>query len=159
MTSSPTQDCPRCHCRVRHGLPRCPSCGQRMAAQDLATHGAAESDTQPATGGTTRDGFTSYVLDELQRQILAAATAQGQPSPIFVLAAAGSGEGEVKAGEQRLFGNVAVAALIGLTSEGLVTETEDARFELTEAGKRVGDFLQNPLRRVAAEIWVPAGID
>lgn len=86
---------------------------------------------------------------------MAAAAEGGRSLPIYVMGTGPTEQGEVKAGGQRLFGDEALAALIGLTAQGLVIEVGDACFGLTTAGERAGAVLQNPLRRMSAELWLP----
>lgn len=156
MSHAPLRHCRQCHRPVLVQVPRCPQCGARRPA----TAAPSPSAPAPDTGGDVRpDGFKRYMLDPLQRQILAAAATEGRSLPIYVMPGKRGGDGEVKAGAQRLFGDEALAAVIGLISLGLAVEVDEACFGLTTEGERAGALLQNPIRRMSAEVWLPGAAD
>jgi len=132
------QPCPRCSVRVPAGSTRCPVCGSRIvlgeaaaakaraAAEAVAANRAAESNDTPVLQETQVD------LSELQKQILIATLGeQLDGDPIYVFADRGPDEGEVKAGETRLYGDEAVVAVAGLVACGLVRPNGDDSYELT----------------------------
>jgi hypothetical protein len=71
-------------------------------------------------------------LSDLQKQILIATLGdQLDGDPIYVFADRGADEGEVKAGETRLYGDEAVVAVAGLVANGLVRPHGEDSYELT----------------------------
>jgi hypothetical protein len=74
-------------------------------------------------------------LSDIQKQILMAAQ-QGQvgQKSIYVMGTQGAADGEVKSGNQRFFGNDAVAAVVALLAPGLIEPVAEDAFELTETG-------------------------
>jgi len=79
-----------------------------------------------------------YDLSEIQQRIL---TAAREGASIFVYRLPGPDEGEVKSGRERFFGDEAVAALATLVAPGLVAETGEDSFALTDAGQKLVESL------------------
>jgi len=79
-------------------------------------------------------------LSDMQKQILAAAVSGGDQ--IFVVGTNSGTEGEVKAGDQRFYGNEAVVAVATLVGPGLISPQGDDCFRLTSDGSRLAQTLE-----------------
>ncbi len=115
---------------MRAGALRCPGCGARIFVQ--------QATVEPVEAVRPEPMETTFDLTELQKEIMLAAVESGPGnSPIYVCGRSGA-QGEIKAGERRIFGNDAVAAVVGLLAQGLVSRTEDEDcFKPTEVGARL----------------------
>ena len=118
-TGAKRRSCRRCNGPLTAYAVRCPQCGDRYAALKQAAGSSAASECQ---------------LSEIQKAILAAA---GDGAPIYVYSASGSEEGEVKSGSQRFSGDHTVMAVKNLVAPGLVEQTEEDCFSLTNKGVRL----------------------
>lgn len=124
--SAGRQPCPRCSVRVAPGSPRCPVCGSKIAIGESAAPKLENSADSPTLPEAPPD------LSELQKQILISTLGeQLHGEPIFVFGDRGPDEGEVKAGETRLYGDDAVVAVAGLVACGLIRPSGDDTYELT----------------------------
>lgn len=99
-------------------------------------------------------------INELEREILRAAMdGYRKGEGIFVLGDAGVAEGEIKAGGRRIYGNEAVEAVANLVARGLIEQSDDDLFELSDFGARMAPALtwqsksatESPARGVAAD--------
>lgn len=116
--------CDRCARPVLAGSARCIHCGNRLAA--------------PPEPGPTKGPRLTGVEREI---LMATITAERELRRIFVLDNEGPHEGEIKAGNQRLYGSDAVAAVERLMRDGYVFPVEEACFALTREGVRVATNL------------------
>ncbi|MDH3628914.1 MAG: hypothetical protein OEV00_10170 [Acidobacteriota bacterium] len=116
---------------------RCFACGTRVQSGGppaVPSTNAIDRQPRPRKKGNTpnkQKNWWEYDLDDVQKEILAAA-ARG--NTIYVYGGEGSIEGEVKAGDERFYGNEAVAAVAKLVEPGLLEKTDDDCFELTDDG-------------------------
>jgi len=138
--------CGNCHGPVGAAAHRCPHCGYRLAhpnpprTDDRPDPGRPEpDDPEPGRRDSTHD------LSDLERRILIAVLGAPVSTPaIHVLPTAEVREGEIKAGEQRLYGTQAVQAVEALSKAGYVARRgEDLSYGLTEAGARLAVSLQH----------------
>lgn len=138
--------CKRCHARVTTNSVRCFACGARVTRSAIKKTNAIDL---PAIVSKNKKAVTSWLveppdktvvkkkrlwkfdLNDMQKQILAAA-ATGVV--IFVYGGEGRIEGEVKVGEERFYGNEAVDAVARLVEPGLLKNSDDDSFELTDDG-------------------------
>ena len=86
----------------------------------------------------TGPGFTFWGLFLACGLLAAADPGAGR---VYVLASDGGRQGEVKAGEKRMFGESAVQAATSLAHEGYLCAAGDAGYDLTTVGRRAADQL------------------
>jgi len=152
MNNASFQVCPRCSVRVPRTVRRCAQCGARFHIEEPApTATAPAAETPPPRRGPTRVApivSTSNSLDrisginELEREILRAAMdGRRKGEGIYILGDAGRTEGEIKAGGQRIYGNEAVEAVADLVARGLIEQSGEELFELSDFGARMAPAL------------------
>lgn len=134
--------CGNCRGPVGAAAHRCPHCGYRLAHPN-----PPRTDDRPVRSGpddpasARRD--STHGLSDLERRILIAVL--GAPVSglaIHVLPTEELREGEIKAGDQRLYGTQAVQAVEALWKAGYVTRGEDLSYGLTESGARLAVSLR-----------------
>jgi len=127
-----TQTCQSCRRHIGVQARRCPHCGSKLKAigpSELVQPAAHPGATSPGPNGE---------LTELQKRILLAArSGRRGKNLIYVLPPLGAREGEIKAGDERLYGNEAVDTVTELVGRGYVAPQDDNCFSLTDAGERL----------------------
>jgi len=81
-----------------------------------------------------------YNLSEVHKNILSAAA--GGSKEIAVCGNDSKAEGEVKSGDQRFYGDEAVAAVAGLAGTGLISPHGEDCFRLTSDGIKLVETIQ-----------------
>lgn len=124
--------CNRCKARLPVGARRCMKCGgQVFAVESVGPAEAARNERERL--------LRKYKLSEIQKRILSAAA---KAQEIFVCGNDESAEGEVKSGDERFYGDEAVAALAALAGPGLVSPHGEDCFRLTDDGTKLARTLQ-----------------
>ena len=125
--------CKKCRARLPQGGRRCLKCGaQIFVVQDVDPFEAARNERVRL--------LRKYNLSEMQKNIL---TAAGDgPKEITVCGTDNKAEGEVKSGEQRFYGDEAVAAVAALAGPGLIASDGEDCFRLTPDGTNLIKTIQ-----------------
>lgn len=120
--------CGKCQTPMPTGARRCMKCGaQIFAAEQLSPAEALRA---------KRDRILrKYDLTDVQKEIL---TAAGKGSKeIAVCGTNQQDEGEIKAGDQRFYGNEAVATVAAFVAARLIEPNGEDCFRLTAEGERL----------------------
>ncbi len=118
--------CETCGGRVSDGVVRCPLCGNQVACPDA-----------PGVADSARRS-----LSEIEKRILIAAVKGPDGCYIIhVLPTSDRVEGEIKAGNQRLYGQKAIAAVEALQHSGYVERGQDQTLKLTDQGQKLAAAL------------------
>ena len=125
--------CNKCNARLPHGARRCMKCGAKIFVVE-------EVDPAEAARQDRARLLRKYNLSKMQKNILAAAV-EGSKQ-ITVLGNDTQAEGEVKSGEQRFYGDEAVAAVAALAGPGLIAPHGEDCFRLTSEGTNVVKTMQ-----------------
>ena len=128
VQSAQASRCTRCRVRLSAKAVRCMQCGTRVIREE-------EKDAAQEALEKRQKLVRRYALNDTQKEILAAAAADD--GSIFVCGSDGNTEGEVKAGQQRFYGNDAVAAIAALVVPGLISPLGGDRFGVTDAGREL----------------------
>ena len=144
MSRTPDR-CPKCTRPSQPNSRRCLHCGGRIHGEAAAASSPESPElrrkTDPGGGGFGPE--PKFDLSDAQRQILLGALGdQYDPNPVFVYGEPGPAEGEVKAGECRLYGDDAVVAIAELVSFGLLVLAGKDRFDLTDQASRLARSLR-----------------
>jgi hypothetical protein len=119
--------CKRCKAQLPQGSRRCLKCGaQVFVAQDVGPAEAARNARERL--------LRKYNLSEMQTNVLSAAADNSKE--ITVCGADSKAEGEVKSGNQRFYGDEAVAAVAALAGLGLIAPHSEDSFRLTPDGTK-----------------------
>lgn len=120
--------CTKCSAALPPGARRCMKCGAKVFVAEAVS--PAEQLRQK------RDRILKkYNLSDVQRNILFAAGAGSRE--IVVCATDQRNEGEVKAGDQRFYGNDAVAAVAAFVAARLIEPKGEDCFRLTADGDKL----------------------
>ena len=137
----PGPRCQQCRAALPAGSARCLKCGNRTKPGARGRVLSAANRLEPQLPLVTapraaRNPTPSPELSEIQREILIAAQqgSVGMKSIYVMGTKKGDADGEVKSGNQRFFGNEAVAAVVALLGPGLIEPIAEDAFELTETG-------------------------
>lgn len=125
--------CNRCRARLPQGARRCLKCGaQVFVVQDVDSAEAARNERVRL--------LRKYNLSAMQKDILSAA-AEGSKE-ITVCGTDSKAEGEVKSGDQRFYGDEAVAAVAALAGPGLIAPDGEDCFRLSPDGTKLVKTIQ-----------------
>lgn len=126
--------CKRCRAIISGTAKRCMKCGALLFV--------APTFNEEESARLERERLVrKYKLNEIQKQILAAAIGDDQTLDIFVLGCGGKLDGEVKSGVTRFQGNDAVAAVAALAAPGLISPYGADCFRLTADGAKLARTL------------------
>lgn len=115
------------------GSRRCLKCGAKIFV-------VQEVDPAEAARNERVRLLRRYNLTEVQKDILIAST--GGSKEITVCGTDARAEGEVKSGDQRFYGDEAVAAVAALAGPGLIALHGEDCFRLTSEGTRLVKTIQ-----------------
>lgn len=143
MSRTPDR-CPRCKKPSKPDSRRCLHCGGRIHVEPAAAGSPAAPELRRKTDpGVNFGPEPKYDLSETQKQILLGALGdQYDPGPVLVYSEPGPAEGEVKAGDCRLYGDDAVVAVAELVAFGLLVLSGKDRFDLTDQACRLARSLR-----------------
>ena len=120
--------CNRCRALLPQGARRCLKCGaQVFVVQEVDPAEAARNERERL--------LRKYNLSETQTNVLSAAAEDSKE--ITVCGTDSKAEGEVKSGNQRFYGDEAVAAVAALAGLGLIAPHSEDCFRLTPDGTKL----------------------
>ena len=125
--------CNKCKARLPQGARRCMKCGAKIFVVQAVDPAEAERNARVRL-------LRKYDLSEMQKEILAAA--MGGSKEITVCGNDSKAEGEVKSGDQRFYGDEAVAAVAALAGPGLIALHGEDCFRLTPDGTKLVKTIQ-----------------
>jgi hypothetical protein len=142
--------CSRCAKRIKSDANRCPHCGARVGTFANASRPSLAAG-KVANGSQGLDVLRREVelrdqagqLSELQKQILLAAYSGGEDHLVHVMRAEGPRAGEIKAGQERIYGDEAVEAVELMYFRGFFARHGDLAFELTHDGRHLATLARD----------------